>query len=81
MPLDLSAVTKDPKQSLVTYSLQFLLVLVIQPVPNDEPNEFRKALSRLHRAEDFQFIQQGLTLVLTQPVSRCEVLFCEMSGS
>lgn len=38
-------------------------------MPNDQPNAFRKSLSRLHRVEDFQFIQQGLTLVLTQPVS------------
>jgi hypothetical protein len=62
-------VTKDPKQLLVTYSLQLLLVLIIYPVPSDQPNAFRKSLSRLHRVEDFQFIQQGLTLVLTQPVS------------
>jgi hypothetical protein len=69
VPLDLTAVTRDPKQLLVTYSLQLLLVLIIYPVPNDQPNAFRKSLSRLHRVEDFQFIQQGLTLVLTQPVS------------
>ncbi|QIX01502.1 hypothetical protein AMS68_007019 [Peltaster fructicola] len=68
VPLDLTVVTKDPKQQLVTYSLQLLLILIIYPVPQDEPNAFRKALSRLHRAEDFQFIQQGLTVVLTQPV-------------
>lgn len=67
--MDLTAGTKDPKQLLVTYSLQFLLVLIIYPVPNDQPNAFRKSLSRLHRVEDFQFIQQGLTLILTQPVS------------
>jgi len=65
----LTAVTRDPKQLLVTYSLQLLLVLIIYPVPSDQPNAFRKSLSRLHRVEDFQFIQQGLTLVLTQPVS------------
>lgn len=69
VPLDLTAVTKDPKQLLVTYSLQLLLVLIIYPAPNDQTNAFRKSLSRLHRVEDFQFIQQGLTLVLTQPVS------------
>lgn len=60
---------KDPKQLLVTYALQFLLVLIIYPVPNNQPNAFRKSLGRLHRVEDFQFIQQGITLVLTQPVS------------
>nr|OQO23447.1 hypothetical protein B0A51_07752 [Rachicladosporium sp. CCFEE 5018] len=69
VPLDLSAITKDPKQLLVTYSLQLLTVLIIYPVPGDEPNAFRKALGRLHRVEDFQFIQQGLTVVLSQPVS------------
>ena len=46
-----------------------MLVLIIYPVPNEQPNAFRKSLSRLHRAEDFQFIQQGITLILTQPVS------------
>lgn len=50
-------------------SLQLLLVLVLYPDPAGEANQYRKALSRLHRAEDFQFIQQGLTTVLTQPVS------------
>lgn len=75
VPLDLTAVTKDPKQQLVTYSLQLLLILIIYPVPQDEPNAFRKALSRLHRAEDFQFIQQGLTTVLTQPVSVAAMTF------
>jgi hypothetical protein len=44
-------------------------VLIIYSPPNDQPNAFRKSLSRLHRVEDFQFIQQGITLVLTQPVS------------
>ena len=53
----------------MTYSLQLLLVLIIYPVPNEQPNAFRKSLSRLHRVEDFQFIQQGITLILTQPVS------------
>ncbi|KAK6439333.1 hypothetical protein LTR95_004458 [Oleoguttula sp. CCFEE 5521] len=68
VPLDLSAITKDPKQLLVTYSLQLLTILIIYPVPGDEPNAFRKALGRLHRVEDFQFIQQGLTVVLSQPI-------------
>lgn len=53
----------------MTYSLQLILVLIIYSPPNDQPNAFRKSLSRLHRVEDFQFIQQGITLVLTQPVS------------
>lgn len=66
-PIDLA--TKDPKQSLVAYSLQFLLVLVTYPVPGNGANEFRKALGRLHRAEDFQFIVEGLRQILIQPIS------------
>lgn len=68
VPVDMSLGT-DAKPSLVTLSLQLLDVLLLYTVPDGETNAFRKALSRLHRAEDFQFIQQGITLVLTQPVS------------
>lgn len=53
----------------MTYSLQFLLVLITYPVPDNGPNEFRKALGRLHRAEDFQFICEGLRQILMQPTS------------
>ncbi|KAK5166734.1 uncharacterized protein LTR77_008278 [Saxophila tyrrhenica] len=67
--IDLSAANKDSKQALVTYSLQFLLVLITYPVPNNGANEFRKALGRLHRAEDFQFICEGLRQILMQPTS------------
>lgn len=49
-------------------SLQLLLVLALYPDPTGEANQYRKSMSRLHRVEDFQFIQQGLTTVLTQPV-------------
>lgn len=66
-PIDLA--TKDPKQSLVTYSLQFLLVLITYPVPGNGANDFRKAVGRLHRAEDFQFIVEGLRQILMQPAS------------
>ena len=68
-PIDLGAATKDTKQPLVTCCLQFMLVLVTYPVPNNGANEFRKALGRLHRAEDFQFIVEGLRQILMQPVS------------
>ena len=68
-PIDIGATMKDPKQPLVTYALQFLLVLVTHPVPKNRANEFRKALGRLHRAEDFQFIVEGLRQILMQPVS------------
>jgi len=69
VPIDFS-IDGDCRAKLVTLSLQLLLVLVLYTVPNGEPNGFRKAISRLHRVEDFQFIQQGLTVVLTQPVSK-----------
>ncbi|WPG98519.1 Hypothetical protein R9X50_00131000 [Acrodontium crateriforme] len=59
----------DVKMRLVNVSLQLLLVLVLYPAPQGETNAFRKAISRLHRVEDFQFIQQGMNLVLTQPIS------------
>ncbi|RMY61613.1 hypothetical protein D0863_11219 [Hortaea werneckii] len=68
VPIDFS-IDGDPKAKLVNLSLQFLLLLILYPDTADEPNQFRRSLSRLHRVEDFQFIQQGLTTVLTQPVS------------
>ncbi|KAK3707770.1 hypothetical protein LTR37_011947 [Vermiconidia calcicola] len=68
-PIDLGGPTKDTKQPLVTSCLQFLLVLITHPVPNNGANEFRKALGRLHRAEDFQFIVEGLRQILIQPAS------------
>jgi len=68
VPMDFS-IDGDSRARLVTVSLQLLLVLLLYIVPNGETNGFRKAISRLHRVEDFQFIQQGLTVVLTQPVS------------
>ena len=60
---------KDTKQPLVICCLHFILVLVTYPAPNDGSNEFRKALGRLHRAEDFQFIVEGLRQILMQPMS------------
>lgn len=78
LPIDLSGGARDPKQVLVTYSLQFLLVLITYPVPivkdsegkeTAPANEFRKALGRLHRAEHFQFLVEGLRQILMQPVS------------
>ncbi|KUI71350.1 hypothetical protein VM1G_07182 [Cytospora mali] len=65
-------VSKDPKQILVTYSLQFLLITVLYPIPDldGEPrkNWFRHFLGRIHRPQDFQFIVDGMTRILHQPL-------------
>ncbi|KAK0637783.1 Ubp5-interacting protein [Lasiodiplodia hormozganensis] len=66
-------VFKDPRQILVTYCLQFLLVLILYPIPepgNGPPpkNFFRHFLGRLHRPQDFQFLHDGLTRILNQPL-------------
>lgn len=68
VPMDFAA-DGEAKTRLVNVSLQLLLVLVLYPTPRGETNAFRKAITRLHRVEDFQFIQQGMNLVLTQPIS------------
>lgn len=68
VPIDFS-MEGDPKTKLVNLSLQLLLVLIMYPDPTGDTNQHRRSLSRLHRVEDFQFIQQGLTTVLTQPIS------------
>ncbi|TAQ87248.1 hypothetical protein B7494_g4413 [Chlorociboria aeruginascens] len=67
-------VFKDPKQVLVTYALQFLLVLLLYPIPESGPaqeqkNYFRHFLGRLHRPQDFQFIYDGITRILNQPIN------------
>lgn len=72
MPYD-HVVFKDQKQILVTYCLQLLLVLVLYPIPepgNGAPpkNFFRHFLGRLHRPQDFQFLVDGMTRILNQPV-------------
>ncbi|KAL1593827.1 hypothetical protein SLS60_010560 [Paraconiothyrium brasiliense] len=66
-------VFKDQKQILVTYCLQLLLVLILYPIP--EPgtgtpprNSFRYFLGRLHRPQDFQFLVDGMTRILNQPL-------------
>ena len=66
-------VWKDPKQGLVIYSLQFLLVLLLYPIPEEghgaaPKNFYRHFLGRLHRPEDFQFIAEGMTRILSQPM-------------
>jgi High-temperature-induced dauer-formation protein len=66
-------VWKDPKQTLVIYSLQFLLVLLLYPVPEDghgtsPKNCYRSWLGKLHRPEDFQFIAEGMSRILSLPM-------------
>ncbi|KAI9829670.1 MAG: hypothetical protein M1819_006041 [Sarea resinae] len=66
-------VFKDPKQILVTYCLQLLLVLVLYPIPESgqgqaPKNFYRHFLGRLHRPQDFQFLTDGMTRILRQPV-------------
>lgn len=58
----------------VTYCLQLLLVLVLYPVPETSTgippkNNFRHFLGKLHRPQDFQFLVDGMTRILNQPVS------------
>ncbi|TGO64401.1 hypothetical protein BCON_0007g00510 [Botryotinia convoluta] len=67
-------VFKDPKQILVTYALQFLLAILLYPIPESGPaqtkkNYFRHFLGRLHRPQDFQFIVDGMTRILNQPMN------------
>lgn len=62
---------KDTKQILVTDSLQFLLALLVYPIPEDVPvqkNFYRHFLGRLHRPQDFQFIVDGMNRILSQPL-------------
>lgn len=66
-------VRKDSKQTLITYSLQYLLVLLLYPVPEDghglsPKNYYRSWLGKLHRPEDFQFIAEGMQRALSQPM-------------
>ncbi|SPQ21639.1 2a6a0bf2-0085-4fd0-b09b-adc760a4a562 [Thermothielavioides terrestris] len=66
-------VFKDPKEILVTYSLQFLLATLLYPIP-EQPgaatpkNYYRHFLGRLHRPQDFQFVVDGMTRILNQPL-------------
>ncbi|KAI9712385.1 MAG: hypothetical protein M1820_001598 [Bogoriella megaspora] len=66
-------VFKDSRQLLVTYCLQFLLILILYPIPETgngaaPKNFFRHFLARLHRPQDFQFLVDGMTRILNQPL-------------
>jgi hypothetical protein len=66
-------VFKDPKEILVTYTLQLLLATLLYPIP-EQPgvptpkNYYRHFLGRLHRPQDFQFAVDGMTRILNQPL-------------
>ncbi|KAK9458114.1 high-temperature-induced dauer-formation protein-domain-containing protein [Dipodascopsis uninucleata] len=81
----------DPRQVLVTYSLQLLTVLVTYAVPEDERidvlgidvshldadnqkahtrNWYRFYLGRLHRMTDLQFLADGMSKILNQPMQQ-----------
>lgn len=70
-------VFRDAKQILVTYSLQFMIALLVYPIPEQLPplspssskNYYRHFLGRVHRPQDFQFIVDGMTRILSQPLS------------
>ncbi|KAL5624550.1 hypothetical protein BROUX41_004610 [Berkeleyomyces rouxiae] len=64
-------VVKDSKQALATHSLQLLLALLLYPIPEDCPttkNMYRHFLGRVHRQQDFEFIVEGMTRILNQPL-------------
>ncbi|KAL1901703.1 hypothetical protein Cpir12675_000394 [Ceratocystis pirilliformis] len=64
-------VVKDSKQVLATHSLQLLLALLLYPIPEGYPstkNVYRHFLGRLHRSQDFQFMVDGMTRILNQPL-------------
>jgi High-temperature-induced dauer-formation protein len=68
-------VFRDEKQLLAMYCLQCLLVLILYPIPEatrgvTPKNYFRHFLGRLHRVQDFQFLVDGMTRILNQPVSQ-----------
>ncbi|TLS28138.1 hypothetical protein PpBr36_01989 [Pyricularia pennisetigena] len=65
--------TRDAKQTLTTYTMQFLLVVILYPVPDNangqtQKNYYRHFLGRIHRPQDFQFIVDGMTRILNQPM-------------
>ncbi|KAF3927143.1 hypothetical protein ABW20_dc0100307 [Dactylellina cionopaga] len=73
LPYD-HVVFSDSRQVLVTYSLHMLLILLLYPIPEGQYNDpqpknnFRHYLGRLHRTQDFQFLVDGMTRVLNQPI-------------
>ncbi|EER27733.1 hypothetical protein D8B26_006164 [Coccidioides posadasii str. Silveira] len=72
MPYD-HVVWKDSRQILVIYSLQLLLALLLYPIPESgsgapPKNYYRHFFGRLHQPQDFQFLVDGMTRILNQPM-------------
>lgn len=70
----------DRNRQLVTYSLQYLELLLMYPLPVNEStkssdgsdsgsrNWFRYYASKIHRTQDLQFIADSVQRLLTQPI-------------
>lgn len=74
VPYDHMIIT-DRHRQLITYSLQYLLVLLVYPIPDNVPfektppkNIFRYLCGKIHKAEDLQFIADSLAKMLSQPI-------------
>lgn len=68
-----SLLIKDTKLLLVTDCVQLLLSMLLYPIPESasapsQKNSYRHFLGRLHRPQDFQFIVDGMSRILTQPL-------------
>ena len=81
-------VYKDAKQLLVTYALDFLLAILLYPIPEESNgqasrNNFRHFLGRVHRLQDLEFLAEGMVRTLNQPVSgqRCLSTIAEQHSS
>ncbi|KAF2171088.1 hypothetical protein M409DRAFT_35897 [Zasmidium cellare ATCC 36951] len=69
-PAEVVVRAHENRKQLVTNCLHLILVLTIyEPPPDAIQNQFRRALSQLHRPNDFQFIQAGVNQALTHPIS------------
>lgn len=75
--MEVVAKAQENRKLLVTNCLHLILVLTVyEPPASAGQNQFRRALSQLHRPNDFQFIQQGVNQALIHPVCRMLSCFC-----
>lgn len=68
-------IISDRHRQLITYSLQYLLVLLVYPIPENAQYEnappkniFRYLCGKVHKTEDLQFIADSLAKMLSQPI-------------